>query len=217
LPKNTYGDLVQLNNGGAGIPAALQRLQDGLGTNTGLALSTTQIGIGGTDLGLKRLAAAVAAVTDGGATNLGWLQEAGYAALAANFTDAIGTLINTNLSFTVIAGRSYQISGLLQVSNSLAADGSQFNFAGGACTATTFFMACNNIGSVVAGTVTSTTLAGVINYTTNTGTDYLVLSGYLKVNAGGTFIMKAATNTHVSGTMTLGAGSWLALTDTPTL
>lgn len=217
MPKNTYGDLVQLNNGGAGIPAALQRLQDGLGTNTGLALSTTQIGIGGTDLGLKRLAAAVAAVTDGGATNLGWLQEAGYAALAANFTDAIGTLINTNLSFTVIAGRSYQISGLLQVSNSLAADGSQFNFAGGACTATTFFMACNNIGSVVAGTVTSTTLAGVINYTTNTGTDYLVLSGYLKVNAGGTFIMKAATNTHVSGTMTLGAGSWLALTDTPTL
>src|SRR5438105_531667 len=109
-PKNTYGDLVQLNNAGAGVPATLQRVQDGLGNNTGLALSATQAGIGGTDVGLKRIAALVAAMTDGGATNLGWLLEAGYACLAANFTNATAVMAATNLLFNVIAGRSYQIS-----------------------------------------------------------------------------------------------------------
>jgi hypothetical protein len=217
LPKNTYQDLIQLNNGGTGVPATLQRLQDGLGNNTGMALSTTQIGIAGTDVGIKRLAALVAAMTDGGGTNLGWLQEAGYAALAAPFTRALATLAVTNLSIPVIAGRSYQISGVLQVSNSTATEGSQFDFAGGSCSATTFFMAFNNVGAVVAGTVTSTTLAGVLNYTTNTGTDYIMLAGYLKANLGGTFILRAAENTTAVGTLTIGAGSWLALTDTPTL
>ena len=41
--------------------------------------------------------------------------------------------------------------------------------------------------------------------------------GDLKVNAAGTFILRAATNTTVSGTMTLAAGSWLSLRDAPTL
>jgi len=216
-PKNTYGDLLQCNNGGAGVPATLTRVQDGLGVNSGLSVSQQQIGVAGTDVGIKRLVAAVAAMTDGGNTNLGWLQEAGYGALANDFTNATAALANTNLSFTVIAGRSYQIAGLLQVRNSAATEGIQIDFAGGAATATTFMMAANAIGSVVTGTLSSTALAGVINYSTLTGTDFIVLSGYLKVNAAGTFIMRAAENSHVSGTLTMVAGSWLSLTDTPTL
>src|SRR5216683_4795155 len=181
----SYGDVLQLGNAGAGVPAALQQIQDGLGNNSGMFLSATQIGIGGNDTGLKRVAAGVAAMTDGGATNLAWLQEAGYGALAAPFTSITNALAVTNLSFTVKAGRSYQINGVLQVSNSLSTEGSQFDFAGGSASATTFFMAANNIGTVVVGTVTSTTLAGIINYSTNTGTDYIVLIGYLKVNVAG--------------------------------
>jgi hypothetical protein len=189
LPKNTYGDLLQAGNSGAGVPSSLQQISDGLGNLTGLRLSTTQ----------------------------GWMQNAFSAALASGFTDATGTLAATALSVTLLAGRSYAIQGCFQVSNSLAADGFQCSFNGGTATATTFFMSAAVVGSVVAGTVVSTTLAGVINWTTTTATDYILLSGYLKVNAGGTFIVKAASNTHVSGTMTLGAGSWISLTDVPAL
>ncbi len=167
------------------------------------------------DVQIMRIAVGVLDVTGAFGVGGGWIRNnAGEGALASAFTDATGTLAVTNLLFNVIAGRSYRITGCLQVSNSLAADGVQLNFAGGTASATTFFMTATNIGSVVAGTVVSTTLAGVINYTTVTGTDYILLNGYLKVNAGGTLILQAATNTHVSGTMTLGAGSWIELSDT---
>lgn len=212
-PSSTYGDLLNAGNAGSGVPSSLQQIIDGLGNNTGLFLSTTQIGIGGSDIALKRLAAGVATLTNG-SSGTGWLQNpAGEGALAAAFTDATGTLAATNLSFTVIAGRSYRITGAFQVSNTLAADGFQMDFGGGACSATTFWMAASNIGSVVAGTVVATALTTVLNYTTTTSTDYILLNGYLKVNAGGTLIVRAATNTHVSGTMSLGAGSWLEVSD----
>lgn len=172
---------------------------------------------GGDDVALKRTAAGVFSVTNGGAGG-GWLQnKAGEGALGNAFTDSVGTLTATNLSYTLKAGRSYRIVGLLQVSNSTATDGSQFNFNGGTATATSFMVAFSAVGTVAAGTVTSTTLAGVLNYTTNTGTDYIFVQGYIKVNAGGTIALQAATNTTVSGTMTLGAGSWLAFFDTVNL
>ncbi len=217
LPKNTYGDLIELNNGGAGIPATLTQLLDGLGNTTGIGLSATQIGIAGTDLGIKRVAAGVAAMTDGGGTNLAWLQEAGYACLAAPFTNATAVLGATNLVFTLKAGRSYQISGILQVSNSTAGEGVQIDFSTGGASATTFFMAAQTVGTVVAGTVVSTALATVLNWTTITGTDYIILMGFMKVNVAGTFILRAAENTHSTGTLTMGAGSWLSLTDTVAL
>jgi hypothetical protein len=185
LPKNTYGDLIRFNNANAGNPAAPATIQDGLGNALGIA-------IGG-----------------------GWMQQtSGDAALNAGFTKANASLAATNLSFTVLAGRSYRITGCLQVSNTTAAEGVQIDFAGGSATATTFFMNSTAAGSVVVGTVVSTSLAGVINYTTITGTDYLNLNGYLLVNAAGTFIMRAAENTTATGTLTVGVGSWLELNDT---
>lgn len=158
----------------------------------------------------------VMAATDG--TTDGWFQNTGgEAALTANFTEAVGVLTATNLSRSVVAGRSYRLIAFLQVSNSTAAEGVQLDFNGGSATATAFFAAASAIGSVVAGTVVSTALNGVINYTTVTGTDYIVIHGYLKVNAAGTFTLRAAENTSATGTMTLGAGSWMALMDTKTL
>jgi hypothetical protein len=150
----------------------------------------------------------------------GWIQNTnGAAALAANFTNNTATLAahNTNLSFTVLAGRSYRIKGYLQVSNSTAAEGIQFDFGGGSVTATTFFVTGQAIGSVTAGTVVSTSLTGPISYSVVTGTDYIEVNGYLKVNAGGTVIIRFAENTTAVGTATLGAGSWIELTDTGTL
>jgi len=167
--------------------------------------------VGGTpDTYFARVAAGV---TGTGATM--FIQNTGgEAVLASAFTDAVGTLTVTNLSRTLVAGRSYRIEGYLIVSNTTATDGSQFDFAGGACTATTFDAAFSNVGSVAGGTQTSSSLAGVLNYTTNTGTDRIIVRGYIKVGTGGTITLRAATNTHVAGTMTLAAGSWLAFYDT---
>lgn len=218
LPKNTYGDLFYLNNANAGVPAAMANVLDGLGNATGLCISSTQVGFGTTaDNGLKRAAAGVLAVTNGG-SGAGWMQFlGGEAVLASPFTKNNASLASTNLSFTVTSGRSYRISGCLQISNSTAGEGAQFDFNGGGAGATTFFMSASIVGTAVAGTVVSTSLAGVINWTSVTGTDYVLLNGYLKPSSTGTFILRAAENTTSTGTLTVGAGSWLELTDAQAL
>jgi hypothetical protein len=158
-----------------------------------------------------------------GLTNLqdsvnGWIQNtAGEAALASNFSKANATLGSTNLSLTFVAGRSYRIEGYLIVSNSTAGEGSQFDFNGGTATITTFDVAFNAVGTNTPGTVVSTTLAGVVNYTSITGTNRIFVRGYAKVNAGGTIILRGAENTTSTGTLTLAAGSWLAAYDTVNL
>lgn len=166
------------------------------------------------DTGIKRAAGGVMQATNG-AGGAGWYQStAGEACLASPFTNATAALAATNLSWNVKAGRSYRIHGVLQVSNSTPGEGIQFNFAGGSATATTFFATATINGTAVAGTLTSTTLAGVINWTSITGTDYITINGFLKVNAAGTLTLQAAENTHATGTLTIGAGSWIALFDT---
>lgn len=163
---------------------------------------------------LSRTAPLVLRTTDAAGASATWLQQTpGEGVLNAAFTRADATLTNTALSYTVIAGRNYRIHGVLQASNTTATEGIKFDFAGGTATATTFFMSANAIGSVVAGTVTSTALSTALNYTTLTGTDYIILEGYLKVNAAGTLILRAAENTTAAGTVTIGAGSFIALDD----
>jgi hypothetical protein len=218
LPKNSYGDLIQMGNSGSGITASLRQVADGLGNATGMFLSTTQIGVGGSDVGMKRVAASVAAMTDGGGTNLAWLQEAGYLALANNFTSVVNTFANTTLSFNVISGRSYQVAGLLAMGNSTIGEGAQLDFNGGGATMTTFVMVAQSMsGTNSPGTLVSTSLAGVINWTSITATSYIQFMGYFKPSSTGTLILRAAENSaHVSGTLTINANSWLSITDTPT-
>lgn len=152
--------------------------------------------------------------TNGGSGN-GWFRNAaGESALEADYTDSDATMGNTALSITVNAGRSYRIEGILQVSNTVASEGVKFDFNGGSATAATFFMASHAVGSVVAATQTSTTLDGDHDYTTVTGTAYIFFRGYLEVTNAGTFILRASESTTSSGTVTVGAGSWMALSDT---
>lgn len=187
----------------------------GIQTYSGFVGNYLFFGAGASSGAFQTTAPGVAHMTGAGASGLGWLQNsAGEAALASNYTNSTATFSNTALSFTVIAGRSYRIEGYIIASNSAAAEGVQFDFNGGSATATTFDISTTDIGSNVLGSAVSTSLAGVINYTTVTGSNKIWFRGYLKVNAGGTFIMRAAENTHVAGTLTLGAGSWLALYDT---
>jgi len=168
------------------------------------------------DISLYRLASGVWGVGSGGTSGTGWIQNsAGEAALESAFTRSDATLTSTNLSITVIAGRSYRITGYLIVSNSVAGEGAKFDFDGGTATRTTFDVAFNAVGgTVVPGTIAATALDTDLNYTSVTGTTRIFVQGYLEVNAGGTFILRASEDTTATGTMTLGAGSWLALYDT---
>ncbi len=146
----------------------------------------------------------------------GWIQNsAGEAALSSSYTNATATLTNSNLSLTVIAGRSYRIEGILQISNTVAGEGFQIDFNGGAATATTFWVAAEVIGaSTPLNFASATSLSDAMTLATVTGTVYVRINGYLKANAGGTFILRFAENSHSTGTATLGAGSWIALADT---
>lgn len=148
----------------------------------------------------------------------GWFQNTGgEGALAAAFTKANATFGNTNLSYTLIAGRSYRIRGVLQVSNSTAGEGAKIDFNGGTATATTFFVTAQTVGTNTPGTVTATALATALNWPSVTGTNYVYLDGYIKVNAAGTLVLRAAENSTSTGTLTIGAGSWIALEDTVNL
>lgn len=218
LPKNTYGDLIQAGNSGAGVPASLQQIQDGLGNNTGLFLSTTQIGIAANDIGLKRIVAKVASFSDG-STGAGWVQTAGMIALANNFTASDATIANhpTAFSFNVITGRSYMLTGFLYAGNSTAGEGFKFDFNGGAASMTTFVVEAQSVnGTNTPGTLVATSLSGAINWTSLTATNCITIFGMLKPSSTGTLIMRASENTTSTGTLTITAPSWLCLADMPT-
>lgn len=167
----------------------------------------------GVDAGFKRVAAKVTASEDGSG-NLAWHTQVGKICLAANVTNTNGTLASTNLSIAVIAGRSYQITAFLKLGNSTAAEGCKIDFDGGSATATTFEMAVlGTNGTITPGVTASTALATDLTFTSTTDPDYIYLQGFLKVNGGGTFILRFAENTSVVGTATLYAGSWIALED----
>lgn len=63
--KNSYGDVLQLGNAGAGVPSSPQVVQDGLGNNTGLVVWTGGIGVGATDCLLSRDAGNILAQRNG--------------------------------------------------------------------------------------------------------------------------------------------------------
>lgn len=174
---------------------------------------------GSYDISLYRIVAGVVASGSGSNSGVGWIQSsAGEATLASAFTNSSGTLTNTNLSpGPLIAGRSYRIDGYLIVSNTNGADGVQFDFNGGTATMTGFDVTFSAVGTNTPGTVSSTSLSGVLNYTLLTGTVRIWVKGTMKCNAAGTFKLRCATNTTVSGTLTLAAESYIDLADTVTM
>lgn len=169
------------------------------------------------DTSLSRVAAGVVGANLSAAGTDGWFQNrGGEGSLTAAFTNATTTMAATNLSYTVIAGRSYRIHGVLAIANSTAGHGIKLDFDGGAATATTFWATATVLsgGTAAAGTLTSTSLAGDINFTSVTGTVYVAIDGYLLVNGAGTFILRAAEDSTGGASASIAAGSWIALSDT---
>lgn len=150
----------------------------------------------------------------------GWFRSpAGELALNADYTNATATFSNTALSTSLISGRTYNFMLSLTLADSTAADGVKIDFNGGAATVTNFRVHCANLANtgvaeaLTAGT--STTLAGVINDTALAGTTQynMVCNGTIVPSSSNTFIVRAAQDSHSTGTLTIYRGSWISIRD----
>ncbi len=119
------------------------------------------------------------------------------------------TLANTTLSVTVDAGGIYEVDVRLSAANASGAGGFKADFNGGTATATSF------TGNVQYGNGPS--LMNVTALTTAPASDFFNTSGpfwfrgTLIVNAGGTFVIRAAQSTSNASITTLRAGSRIVL------
>jgi hypothetical protein len=155
----------------------------------------------------------------------GWVQQAGgRARVIADQTENAGTLKSMGLTtdgtnpISLIAGRKYTGRMVVKCVNSTATEGIQFDFNGGSATMTSFWAGAGILasgGTDVIGTNISTSLAGVINFTTFTGESVVIFEISLVCNAAGTFIPRFAENTSAIGTATVRLGSWLWMEDMP--
>jgi len=149
----------------------------------------------------------------------GWLQNAAAVSrVTGDVTNATTTMAAiTGLSATLVAGRKYIGSVTLKCDDSVAAEGIKFDFDGGTATMTSFWAygVISAGGVAVEGTVSSSSLAGDINWTTITSTTFITLAFSLVCNAGGTFIPQFAQNSHSSGTATVSLGSFMFMEDVP--
>lgn len=174
--------------------------------------------------------------TSGSAGGLGlWFNNSGSGAarmfVAANDTSGIGAMIQntggrqrvtadvtkadttftilTGLGFNAAASGKYTGKLIIKCNNSVASEGIKFDFNGGTATATAFWAVATESagGTTVLGTVISTSLAGVINYTTITGETLIEISFSIVVNGAGTVIPRFAENSTAVGTVTVELGS----------
>jgi hypothetical protein len=176
-------------------------------------------GFNGGTSALGEVSQGVAVIKPIAGSGSAWFQNTGGEGTLANaFTKTNATFANTNLSYSLIAGRTYRIEGYLLISNSTAGEGGKIDFNGGGATATAMRVdVITDVGTSSPGTQSSTSLAGVINWTSISGTNVVRISGYITCGNAGTLVLRAAENSTSTGTFTLGAGSWIALSDTVNL
>ena len=98
---------------------------------------------------------------------------------------------------------------VLFFSDSVAGEGAKFDFDGGAATATNFVSNCQMLDVALLLSAESTAIATDFAAATTTGASALKCSGSFEVNAAGTFIPRAAQNSHATGTLTVKRGSYV--------
>ena len=142
-------------------------------------------------------------------------QNAGNKRITANVTNTTTTMSNlTDLSTTLVAGKTYSFRMVLFVSESTAADGIKVDFDGGTATATDF----RSHGTIFSSSalVLSTGVSAIatdFTVATLTGDSLVEIYGTITVNGAGTFIPRAAQNGHTTGTLTVYRGGHIFVTD----
>ncbi len=139
--------------------------------------------------------------------------------LTADATSSNATLANlTDFTLTLVSGKKYAGRMDLYLSNSVAAEGAQFDFGGGSATAATFLAGGGVFAALAAatqGNTVSQSLTTVINWTAFGATTLvnIVFDLFIDCNGSGTIIPRFAENTHITGTLTILKGSSFRLTD----
>ena len=188
-----------------------------------VAFSSTTAPNGSPDAAISRAAAKVLRSASSAGTQYWFQNTAGRFSLASDYTNAT-TAFDGSLglgTISLINGRHYDFILNLFLTESTAADGVKIDFNGGLATASTFLAQCtltNDTGAAVTqANATSAALATVINATATTTTNVHLYQcmGFITPSSSNTFIIRAAQNAHSSGTLTIKAGSWIMLEDTP--
>lgn len=187
-------------------------------SSAGFGFSSGSDANGPIDTWASRIAAGVLGMVEpssSGGSGKYWLQNtAGVAILDANFTSTSTTMANTNLTCTVISGRSYAFRLLLPIDNATAGDGFKCDFDGSTATMTRFLACAKSAGTITEGVVTSAALATDFTFTSATSTAFVIIEGSFKASGNGTFKLRAAKNSDAAGaTMTLLAGARMELSD----
>jgi hypothetical protein len=220
-----------------GIYVAGQKETQFLGAATDGAWTAGNIGIPSVtsagklhDTGLTTIPSAGSCVRfkdTGGASGNAWVvilrtDEPAYGSensrVNADVTNASTTFAAiTGLTGNLNAGRKYIGKVILKCNDSTAADGIKLDFNGGTATMTSFWAAASEPvgGTTVLGTAISTSLAGVINWTTITGETVIEVNFSLVCNAAGTLIPRQAQNSHSTGTLTVELGSLMEVMESP--
>lgn len=125
----------------------------------------------------------------------------------------------TGLTATVVSARKYRFEAVLFASESVAAEGGKIDFNGGGAAMTSFIVTCqltNAVGAILTQTAaTAVALATPMNIASFTDTNmhqYTCHGGFVP-SSNGTFIPRAAQNSHTSGTLTIKVNSTLSVWD----
>ena len=195
---------------GTGAPSFLAlQVPIGVGAGSGIQSATTVLQFTG---------ALQNAIPIGTTTN-SWLQlTRGRKRMVTSPTNGTVNFANlADLTVTLEAARNYTGRMVIYASDSTAADGIKFDFNGGTATMTSFEAYAMTSASTppTIGALESTSLAGVINWTSTgiTGNVLYVFEISMVVNAAGTFIPRFAQDAHTVGTATVLLGSFLHLDD----
>lgn len=137
----------------------------------------------------------------------GYLSWSGQSYLAANYTNATTTMSNTALSVNVTTGLKYTFRLVLYVNNDVAADGIKVDFDGGAATMTNFRAHGTIFDTALLLSSQVNALATDYAVATITGDGMVEIYGSMEPSSTSTFIVRAAKNSHTTGTLTIYRGS----------
>ncbi len=137
--------------------------------------------------------------------------------LTTSPTNNTATFANlTSLSASLVTGHNYAGRLVIKCSESQAAEGVKFDFGGGSATFSSFISASRlwTGGTTVVGTEVGAAITDPINYTTITGTTFIVIEFAGVCSGTGTFIPRFAQDSHTSGTVTASANSFMSINET---
>lgn len=130
--------------------------------------------------------------------------------LTANTNNA-NTTFAGGLSSRVINAHKYAFTCILYFTESVSGDGAKIDFNGGTATST-FFQAHVKADSTL-GTPDLTSISGTTTAASVAAADMWIVHGVFEPSSSGTFVLRFAANSHSTGTLTLGKGSHMLLTD----